>query len=44
MLVILIRSNNTADMAVAVLLRLSAARPKPARLEENLSSCVEEEV
>ena len=44
MLVILIRSDNTADVAVTVPLRLGAARPKPARLEENLGPCVEEEV
>ena len=44
MLVILIRSDNTADVAVTVPLRLGTARPEPARLEENLGPCVEEEV
>ena len=44
MLVILIRSDNTADVAVTVPVRLGAARPEPARLEKNLGPCVEEEV
>ena len=44
MLVILIRSDNTADVAVTVPLRLRTARPEPARLEKNLGPCVEEEV
>jgi hypothetical protein len=44
MLVILIRSDNTADVAVTIPLRLGTARPEPARLEENLGPCLEEEV
>ena len=44
MLVILIRSDNTADVAVTVPVRLGTARPEPARLEKNLGPCVEEEV
>src|SRR5262245_58971022 len=43
-LVILVRSDNTADVAVTVPLRRSTARPEPARLEENLGPRVEEEV
>ena len=41
MLVVLIRSDNTADVAVTVPLRLGTARPKPPRLEENLGPCLE---
>src|SRR5215831_19305448 len=44
MLVILIRSDNTSDVAATVPLRLGSARPEPARLEENLGSCLEEDV
>ena len=44
MLVILIRSDNTADVAVTVPLRLGAAGPEPPRLEENLGPGVEEEL
>src|SRR5215469_12832182 len=44
MLVILIRSDNTTDVAVAIPFRLGTARPEPPRLEENLGPCLEEEV
>src|SRR5271166_3355263 len=44
MLVILIRSDNIADVAITITLRLGTARPEPARLEENLGPSVEEEV
>src|SRR5215469_13001536 len=43
-LVILIRSDYTADMAVTVPLRLCAARPESARLVEHLGPRLEEEV
>src|SRR5512140_2494362 len=44
MLVILIRSDNIADVAITITLRLGTARPEPTRLEENLGPRVEEEV
>ena len=44
MLVILIRSDNTADVVVTIPLRLGTARPEPAGLEGNLSPCVEQEL
>src|SRR5215468_9121624 len=44
MLVVLIRSDNTADVAVPVPLRLGTARPEPACLEENLGPRVKEEI
>ncbi len=40
MFVILVRSNNVADMAVAIRLRLSAAGPESTRLEKNLGTGV----
>src|SRR5262245_9099089 len=44
MLVILIRSDNTPDVAVTVPLRLRAAGPKPGRFDENFGPSVQQEV
>ena len=43
-LVILVRPDDTADMAVTVRLRLRAAGPEPARLQQDLGTGVEQEI
>ena len=43
MLVILVRPDDAADMAATVRLQLSAARPEPARLQQDLGAGVEQE-
>ena len=42
MLVILVRSDDTADMAATVCLQLSAARPEPTRLKKDLGTGVDQ--